>query len=174
MKKVTVFGLPGSGKTTFARTLATQLGVPCLQLDKVLFQGGKPIPLSGFRAQTAAFTAGSAWVVEGNFHDLADVTWARSDVVVWLDYALWVLYWRTGRRAFRRVFGIEPRSGRSWRSFFSRRNLAWTVSRKYLWKRPVYGRDLAALDGAVVVRFRSPRQAAAWLACAAREGVDKG
>lgn len=166
MKKVTVFGLPGSGKTTFAKTLASQMGVPCLHLDKVLFQGGKPLPLGEFRAQTAAFTCGSTWVAEGNFHDLADVTWARSDVVVWLDYPLRVLYWRAGRRALRRAAGIEPRAGRSRKSFFSRRNLAWTVTRKYLRKRPGYGRDLAALEGAGVVRFRSPRRAAAWLAAA--------
>jgi adenylate kinase family enzyme len=165
MKKISVFGLPATGKSTFARELAGRLGVPHLDMDTVLFQGGKPIPIDQFRAETGAFTGNPAWVVEGNYSALADVTWHRSDVVIWLDYPLWLIYWRLTRRAWRRVRGVEPSSPLPWRvKFLSRRNLAWTVTRKYLWKRPEYRRDLAEVT---TIRFRSPRRAATWLETAA-------
>lgn len=163
MKKVSVFGLPGSGKSTFSRQLAGCLGVPCLDMDRVLFRGGAPLPLREFRAEVGVFTAGPAWVVDGNYSKLADVTWDRSDVVVWLDYPLLLIYWRILRRALRRAVGVEPKAGRGWKSFFTRRNLVWTVTRKYVRNRPSYRKSLGELAGAEVIRFRSPRQAAAWL-----------
>lgn len=169
--KISVFGLPASGKSTFARQLADQMGVPCLDMDRVLFQSGKPLPLEQFRAEVGEFTASSAWVVEGNYSKLAGVTWDRSDVVVWLDFPLRVIYWRIFRRALRRAAGTEPKAGRGWKSFFSRRNLAWTVTRKYLRNRAGYRRQLSSASVAAparqapvqVFRFRSPRCAAQWL-----------
>lgn len=165
MKKISVFGLPGSGKSAFAQELAAQLQLPCLDMDRILFQNGTPLPLDRFRMEVAAYTNGPTWVIEGNYSKLAGVTWDRSDVVVWLDYPLWFLYWRLARRAWRRARGIEPKGGRSGRAaFFSRRNLAWTVTRKYLCNRAGYEQNLGLMPGGVeLLRFRSPQRAGEWL-----------
>jgi hypothetical protein len=138
-------------------------------MDRVLFQGGRVLPLEKFRAGAGAFTDGPAWVVEGNYSKLAGVTWDRSDVVIWLDHPLWFIYWRLAVRGWRRMRGTEPKSGRGWRGFFSRRNLVWTVTRKYVQKRPEYRQALGnQVPRGHLIRFRYPWQAAAWLA----EGSD--
>lgn len=153
--QITVFGLPATGKSTFARELAGTLDVPYLDMDRILFQDGKPLPLEEFRTEVGMFTDGPAWVVEGNYSKLRDVTWERSDVVVWLDYPLWFIYWRLARRGWRRLRGLEPPRQRRLK-LFSRRNLVWTVTRKYLGNRAGYA---AMLDGLNVIRFRWPQQA---------------
>jgi shikimate kinase len=170
MQKVAVFGLPGTGKTTLAAEVASRLGVPHHDLDRVLFGDGAALPLPEFRAQTAALTAGpGGWVVDGNYSKLADVTWHRADVVVWLDYPLPLIVWRVTRRNLRMLTGREgsPDTAFGWRrAFFGRRSVLGNAVRKYLGNRDRYARQLAATAalGVRVHRFRTPGQAQRWLA----------
>ena len=126
MRKIAVFGLPGTGKTTLALRLAGLLGVPCHDLDRVLFTGDGALPLEEFRARTAALTGTGGWVVDGNYARLADVTWHHADVVIWLDYRLPLIVSRVTRRNLRRLTGREPAPGGAsgWRrAFFSKKSV---------------------------------------------------
>ena len=38
--------------------------------------------------------SGGSWIVDGNYRFLADVTWARADLIIWLDFPLYVNLWR--------------------------------------------------------------------------------
>ncbi|MGH3318767.1 MAG: hypothetical protein ACRDN9_01075 [Streptosporangiaceae bacterium] len=71
MRKIVVFGLPGTGKTVLALRLAELLQLPHHDLDQVLFTQAGPLPLEEFRARTAALTDASAWVVDGNYSKVA-------------------------------------------------------------------------------------------------------
>jgi len=168
MKKIVVFGLPGAGKSTLANMLATRLGVAHYDLDRTLFSGpgGKALPLEEFRAAVAAITCGDAWVVEGNYSKLADVTWDRADVVVWLDYPLPLLLWRGAKRSVRRLAGREPRRGLTFRrAFVGSRSVLGNTVRKYLRNRDKYRQQLdeSRARGVDVVRFRRPRETDAWV-----------
>jgi hypothetical protein len=172
MRKIAVFGLPGTGKTTFALRLGSLLGVPCHDLDRILFTSDGPLPLAEFRARTAALTGTAAWVVEGNYSKLADVTWHRADTVIWLDYRLPLIVSRVTRRNLRRLTGREPApdGASGWRrAFFSRKSVLANAVRKYLRNRGKYGGQLAetAALGVSVLRFRTPRQAEQWLVAVA-------
>ena len=79
-------GNSGSGKSTLAAQLAAALAVPHLELDGVFHQAGwQPLPVPEFRAAVAAFAAGEAWVIDGNYSAVQDLVWARADTVLWLD-----------------------------------------------------------------------------------------
>jgi adenylate kinase family enzyme len=108
VRRISVVGVSGAGKTTLAARLAAALGVPHLELDGVFHQPGwQPLPLEDFRARVAEFTAGAAWVVDGNYRGVQDLVWARADTVVWLDLPRWrvmgQLARRTGGRMARRT-----------------------------------------------------------------------
>jgi adenylate kinase family enzyme len=103
MRRICIVGNSGSGKTTLAAELSAALAVPHLELDSVFHQPGwQPLPTDEFRAAVSAFTAGEAWIIDGNYSSVRDVAWSRADTVVWLDPPRWralrQLVWRTLRR----------------------------------------------------------------------------
>ncbi len=109
MRRVSVVGSTGSGKTTFAKALAAKLGVPYVELDALYWQAGwREASLEEFRASVTSAIAGDAWVVDGNYWSRIDgLVWTRADAVVWLDPPFAIrfarLLWRTLRRSWTRV-----------------------------------------------------------------------
>jgi adenylate kinase family enzyme len=123
VRRVSVIGTPGSGKSTLGRELASALGVPFLELDSVFHQPGwVPLPQPEFRAKARAAAAADAWVIDGNYSAIRDLVWERADTVVWLDLPKPIvmrrLVWRTFRRAARRQVLWNGNRER-WRNFFS-------------------------------------------------------
>ena len=97
-------GNSGSGKSTAAVTLASRLGVPCVELDSIFHQPGwTELPVDEFRARVAAAAAGDAWVIDGNYSAVRDVVWARADTVVWIDLPRPVVMRRVVARTVRRA-----------------------------------------------------------------------
>lgn len=168
MRKIALFGPPATGKSTLARWLTEQLGYPHTDLDEILFTPDGPLPLPEFRQQAAQITERDTWIVEGNFSKLADVVWHRADVLVWLDFPLYLIVYRIVRRSLRQLAGRDdsPQAKRlTWRkAFFNRRSLLRSAIRKYRNNRPRYARQVAetAALGVEIVRLRSPRAVRRW------------
>ena len=106
MRRVTVAGVSGSGKTTFSRALAERLGVPYVELD-ALHHGPSWTEASAeeLRTRVAAAIAAApgGWVVDGNYrHKLGDLVLAGADTFVWLELPLRVSLARLARRTWRR------------------------------------------------------------------------
>lgn len=106
MRRISVVGNSGSGKTTMAAGLAAAMAVPHLELDSIFHQSGwQPLPRDEFQAAVAAFAAGEGWVIDGNYSAVRDIVWHRADTVVWLDpprrRVMRQLVWRTLRRMAR-------------------------------------------------------------------------
>ena len=88
MKRISVVGCTGSGKTTMARSLAASLDIPHLELDSVYHQAEwTPLPDGEFRSVVDEFTSQDRWVVDGNYNStgVLDLAWERADTVIWLD-----------------------------------------------------------------------------------------
>jgi adenylate kinase family enzyme len=63
VRRVSVVGNSGSGKTTVAAAIARALSVPHLELDAVFHQPNwQPLEREVFRATVADFVASDAWV----------------------------------------------------------------------------------------------------------------
>ena len=110
MRRVSVIGCAGSGKSTMARAIGARLGLRTLELDSVFHQPAwTPRPDSEFRAVVAEFVRARRWVVDGNYtsHGVADLVWPEADTVVWLDPPRRVVMWRVIRRTLRRVITRE-------------------------------------------------------------------
>lgn len=74
--RVLIVGNSGAGKSTYAARLARHLGVPCLELDLLVWEPHQiavPRPLAQVHADLDGFLARSAgWVLEGCDGDLAE------------------------------------------------------------------------------------------------------
>jgi adenylate kinase family enzyme len=111
VRRVSVVGNSGSGKSTAAVALSARLGVPCVELDSIFHQPGwTELPVDEFRARVAAAAAGDAWVIDGNYSAVRDVVWARADTVVWIDLPRPVVM----RRVVARTVGRAVRRQELW------------------------------------------------------------
>jgi len=169
MRRVVVGGSTGSGKSTFARSLAARMDVPLIELD-ALRHGPKwsETPDDEFRARIDPLTAREAWVVDGNCSITMDLTWGRADTLVWLDYSLRLVLWRLFLRTNRRVFSKEVlwngNRERFANAYLSRQSLYVWVLRSFWRRRRNWPRRLADQYRQLAVhRFRTPAEADRWL-----------
>ncbi len=107
VRRVSVVGVSGAGKSTVARELSVILGVPRLELDGVFHQPGwEPLPDEEFRRAVAAEAAADGWVIDGNYSTVRPLVWARADTVVWLDLPKVTVMRQVVWRTLRRVAGL--------------------------------------------------------------------
>ena len=123
MRRVSVVGNAGAGKTTLAGSLAGALGGEFLELDSIYHQADwVPLSTDEFRRRVSAMVAGQRWVVDGNYSRVRDLVWARADTVVWLDLPRRTVMRRVIWRTLRRVGGrVELWNGNRerWRNLFA-------------------------------------------------------
>jgi len=163
--RIAVIGPSGSGKTQLARTLAQRHGVPHVELDALYHLAGwEPNPQ--FEDEVESAIAGPGWVVDGNYMGrLGTRVLEAADLVVWLDFPLWLCLARLARRTSRRIRGQETLWNGN-RETFRNAVLGWDglfffTIRNYWRRRREWP---ARLQGLEVVRLGSPRQVTSWLA----------
>lgn len=107
--KILVVGTSGSGKSTFARKLASMLQLTDIELDALYWESNwSNAPQHIFRERIeSAMIQGPGWVVHGNYSKVRDLTWGRADTVIWLDYALSIVLWRVTKRSIVRILKQE-------------------------------------------------------------------
>lgn len=106
VRRVSVVGSSGSGKSTVGRRVAERLGVPFVELDALYWQPGwTPIDPDLLRARLDEITSGDGWVIDGNYSRFvtAGSVWARADTVVWLDLPRRTVMRQLVGRTLRRV-----------------------------------------------------------------------
>lgn len=134
---INVVGLSGSGKSTFARRLATALRTDCIEMDQ-LFHGphwAEP-EVEDFRQRVAAAIAGGRWVLDGNYHSKThDLKWERATAIVWMNTPFLRNMYQSTTRAIHRAWTQEelwPGTGNResfQRTFFSRQSiLLWALA----------------------------------------------
>ena len=164
-------GGSGAGKTTIARALAARMGVPLIELDS-LFHGPNwtPTPTEVFRQRILAATSDDAWVIDGNYSVVRDVTWGRADTLIWLDPSITTMLRRVFKRTNRRIRSREELWNGNRETF---RNAYLSLDSLYVWilrshwrRRRTWPRILAQPEyrHLEVYRLRTPAEAARWLA----------
>lgn len=132
LTRVVVIGTSCSGKTTFSRGLAEQLGVDHVELDALHWlPGWIERDTATFRDLVDHRTAAAAWVVDGNYTKARDILWPKATTIIWLDYAFPRVFWRSMKRSLHRAVTRQPICNgnvESWRVLLSRQSiLLWVI-----------------------------------------------
>lgn len=105
MKRISVVGSSGSGKTTVARRLAQALSVPHIELDALHWGADWSAATSDELSERVRIaTAGERWVVDGDYWSkIGPQVWAVADTVVWVSPPRWRTIWQSVTRTVRRA-----------------------------------------------------------------------
>jgi hypothetical protein len=163
LARIAILGGAGAGKSTLARRIGEARGLPVVHLDLMVFGSGWsriPIPLA--RERLAAALEPGAWVVEGTYPELADLTLPHADLVIWVDQPAWLRLWRAWRKT--RIHRGRPRADRpdgcaegfGW-------SYAQTVLKFGAWS-PALERRLTKAGGRAPLRLRGDRAVARFVA----------
>lgn len=170
VRRVSVVGSSGSGKSTVARRLAGVLDVPYLELDAVFHQPGwQELPRHQFQEAVSEAVQSDEWVVDGNYSAVREIVWRGADTVVFLDLPRRTVMRSVAVRSVTRIIrrtqlwnGNRETVAKLVRPGESIVVWTWTQHPKYgqRYGAAMHDPTWAHLD---FVRLRSRREAEAWL-----------
>ena len=87
MKKIIVIGCPGSGKSTFSRSLHEKIEIPLYHLDMMYWNADRTtVEREVFLARLGEVLERDEWIIDGNFSSTMAMRMDAADTVFFLDY----------------------------------------------------------------------------------------
>lgn len=165
MKRVSVIGCPGAGKTTFSRELARITGLPLTHLDFIYhdqtysYQSDKDI----WRARVSSETKKKQWIIDGNYKSTFDIRLPKSDTIIFLDYPTYISIWRALKRRIHFHKKVRKDMPPTWQERLGWDFFVFILKFNYS-VAPRMRKTLASYTDKDIVVFRSSRQAKKYLA----------
>jgi adenylate kinase family enzyme len=171
-RKILVYGVTGSGKSTMAEALGEVAGLPVTRVDDITWNPGwVPMPVEDQIAHFDALTRADAWVLDSAYGHWRGLVLERADLVVALDYPRLTSLARLLRRTVARVISGKEICNGNRETFrgalLTRDSILWWQHTSFHRKRREMRTWEAAASGPRVIRLRRPAHARALLAEAA-------
>ena len=171
LRRVSIIGVSGNGKTTFSKRLAAKIGAKAIELDAIVHQPGwrEASAEDTRRAVVALMEKHDRWVIDGSYvKKLGDLVFEKADVVVWLDQPLPLVMTRLVKRALKDILTQRDMfngNRQTWRyAFFVRDSLVGYALKEHFRRRRETPRYFAERPHLKLVRLRTPREVEAFLA----------
>lgn len=109
MKKIAVFGKPGSGKSTLSKSLASATGIQLHALDSILYKrNGDLVDRKAYNEKHEAILSSDSWIIDGfgpveSFNKRLEV----ADTLIYIDLPYIVSYCLVAKR-FLKGLVVKP------------------------------------------------------------------
>ncbi|CAH9062270.1 hypothetical protein PSECIP111951_02658 [Pseudoalteromonas holothuriae] len=106
MKKITIFGKPGSGKSVLSQKMALATGIQLHQLDSIYYKkSGVPLSKGEFNAIHDDILANECWIIDG----LGPISAFKrrleaADTLIYIDLPYLTCYWLVTKRLFKSFY----------------------------------------------------------------------
>jgi adenylate kinase family enzyme len=159
MRRVSIIGSGGAGKSTLARKLGEITGLPVVHLDSEFWRPGwTETPKDEWRSRVEGLIEGEKWIIDGNFGGTMEIRLGAADTVILLDFPRMLCTYRAVKRAVIYRNRTRPDMGPGCNEKLDLEFLRW------VWQFP--GKTLARIENRLerlgpdvrVVRLHSPRE----------------
>lgn len=111
LRRIMIFGRPGSGKSTFAYKLHQTLQIPVFHLDKHFYQlNWLERPTQEFLSIQQSIVNKESWIIDSNSTKSLEMRYSRADMVLYFNYPRWKCYVRILKRLFYKDPAIDDRA----------------------------------------------------------------
>ena len=84
-----VIGCPGSGKSTFSRSLSSKTEIPLFHLDMMFWNSDRTtVGKTVFKQRLSNVMQLDEWIIDGNYQSTMELRLQECDTVFFLDYSL--------------------------------------------------------------------------------------
>lgn len=160
-KRILIYGVTGSGKTTLARRVSEATGIPWHEADQLTWQANwVQVPDDEQRRRIQELCSGDQWILDTAYGKWVDVPLARVELIIGLDYHRAVSLSRLLKRTAMRAIDKMPVCNgnvESLRVVFSRESILLWHFRSFKRKRKRIHQWAANTDGPRVIIIRSQR-----------------
>ncbi len=124
-KKIHIIGSVGSGKTTLARKLSSELNIPHYELDNVMWKRRSSGDIKRTEWEREEFLNSIVqtdyWIIEGvHSEDWVSSSFHHADLIIFLDTKYPIRTYRLIKRFLKQKLGLEKSNYKpSWRIFFN-------------------------------------------------------
>ncbi len=90
MKRITIIGNTGSGKSTFAMKIKEITGLPVYHIDKILWKKNwERTPEDEFTSKHGSILEKTSWILDGvGYHSTWEERFSAADTIIFLDMSL--------------------------------------------------------------------------------------
>jgi adenylate kinase family enzyme len=166
-KRILVYGVCGSGKTTLAEKIGERTGLPWHSVDDLAWEPNW-VPATDEKqiAVVSGIVDEPEWVLDTAYGKWLELPLSRVELIVGLDYPRWFSLMRLLRRTLMRVIDGRPicnGNRETVRQMLSRDSIIVWHFKSFARKRRRMREWAASEDGPRVVLLKSSREADEWL-----------
>jgi adenylate kinase family enzyme len=174
-RRVMLYGVTGSGKSTAAARISEATGIPWTSVDDLTWGAGwVPVPEDEQRRRFEAVCAEDTWLLDTAYGTWVDVPLARVELIVALDYPRWFSLLRLVRRSLSRALDKQPvcnGNTESWGQLLARDSIIGWHFRSFRRKRERIAAWASQEHGPRVLRFTTAGALEDWIL--ALDGVER-
>ncbi len=105
IRKIMIFGIPGSGKSTIANQLGKKLKIPVYHLDRYFFVANwVERDEKEFLQIQKELVEKETWIIDGNALSSLEMRYSKADLVFYFRFNRLLCLWRI----FKRLFAKNP------------------------------------------------------------------
>ena len=164
-RRILLYGVTGSGKTSLAERVSRATGIPWHSVDDLTWMPGwQEVPLDEQKRKLSAVCSCEEWILDTAYAKWSEIPLARAEIIVGLDYPRWVSFGRLLKRTLQRAIDGKPicnGNRETWKLMFSKDSILIWHFKSFKRKRQRLNQWLE--EGRNVVLLRSPRETERWL-----------
>jgi len=108
-KRILIYGVTGSGKTTMATWLSEKTGIPWTEIDNLMWEANwEFVPIEEQRERIRAICSQDEWIMDAAYAKWLEIPLERVQLVIGLDYSRWYSFWQLFKRSIARGIDKKP------------------------------------------------------------------